>query len=443
MLANLLTPFMSSAINLAVPAIGAELGGSTVLLSWLVASYSLAAAGFMLPFGRLADIVGRRKIFVGGMFLFSLFTLLSGAAWSMPSMILFRVCQGIASSLIFSTGVAIVSSVYPANRRGRAMGMTGACAFIGLSLGPVLGGFMSHEFGWRSIFYLTAAAGLLATLLAAWRLKAEWADARGEKFDFVGSVCYIVALAATLYGFSAVCQAEWGRYVLAAGLVLMAIFLGYEARQESPIFHVALFRHNKALTFANIAALISYSATFAIAFLVSLDLQVVRGYDARVAGFILLSQPLMMAVLAPFTGTLSDRVEPRLLASWGLGLTTLGLSIFIFTTADTALWVTAANLVLVGVGAALFTVPNNNAIMCSVGKEHYGVASSMMGTMRLVGGAVSMAIVTLVLSVYAGDAGPGRDNAPLLAAAARTAYGVLAVICLAGVFASLAGKNKK
>jgi len=443
MLANLLTPFMSSAMNLAIPAIGTEFSASTRLLSWLVASYSLTAAGFMLPFGRLADIVGRRKVFVTGMLLFSIFTLLSGTARSIQSMIFFRTCQGIASSMIFSTGTAIVTSVYPLQARGRALGLTASCAYIGMSLGPVLGGGMSHHFGWRSIFYLTTLIGIFATLLATWGLRAEWADSKGERFDLIGSTCYILALAATLYGLSSVFQEEWAKYILGTGLVLMVIFLCYETKQDYPIFQVGLFRRNTIFAFSNLAAMISYSATFAIGFLISLDLQVVRGYDSQVAGLVLLSQPLIMAILSPFTGTLSDRIEPRLIASWGMGITTLGLFFLIFITADTTLWTIVADLVLLGIGSALFAVPNNNAIMGSVGKELYGVASSTLGTMRLVGGAVSMAVVTSILSIYIGDSDLGRDYAHMLVAASRTAYILLTVICFAGILASLAGRNLK
>jgi EmrB/QacA subfamily drug resistance transporter len=441
--AYFLTPFMSSAVNLAIPAIGMEFSSSTLLLSWLVTGYSLATAAFLLPFGRLSDIIGRKKIFVTGMFLFSFFTLLSGKAWSMPGMITFRVCQGISSAMIFSTGMAIIASVYPPHKRGRALGFSAAVSYTGLSLGPALGGFINHYFGWRIIFYLTTLASVSAALLAAWRLKGEWTGAKGEPFDLTGSVYYILAFAATLYGLSALSQTAWAKYALGTGLVVLAFFFSYESKQEYPVFQVGLFRGNTTFTFANLAAMINYSATFAIAFLVSLQLQVVMGCDSQLAGLILLSQPLITAILSPFVGSLSDRVAPRIVASFGMALSAVGLFLFIFVTAATALWLIVANLVLSGIGFAFFITPNNNAIMGAVDKRFYGMASSIQGTMRNTGQAISMAIVTLLLAVYGDGSGMGQEHAQLLANGFRTAFMVFTGICCAGIFTSLAANGHK
>jgi MFS family permease len=190
--------------------------------------------------------------------------------------------------------------------------------------------------------------------------------------------------------------------------------------------------------------MINYSATFAVGFLVSLLLQVVMGYDAHVSGLILLSQPLVMAAFSPFAGALSDRVEPRIVASVGMGLSTLGLFIFIFITSHTSPWLIIANLVLIGMGFALFASPNNNAVMGSVEKRFYGLAASSLATARLFGQAISMAIVSLVLSVYVGDAGLGREHADMLMVSFHSAFVVFTFLCAGGIFASLArGKLNK
>lgn len=438
MVTSFLAPFMGSSINLAIPAIGTEYSGSATVLSWVVAGYLLASAAFLLPFGRLADIVGRKKIYVAGIMLFSLFALLSGLAWSIESMIFFRVCQGAASSMIFSTGMAILTSVYPSDKRGQAMGLTAAATYIGLSLGPVLGGFMNHNFGWRSIFYFTAFIGLVAALLAAWRLKGEWAGAKGEKFDFAGSLFCIGSLVAVLYGFSELSQSQWGKYILGLGLVLMVVFVYFESRQQYPVFHVGLFRDNKTFAFSNLAAMINYSATFAVAFVLSLYLQVVLEYDSQQAGLILLSQPLIMAVFSPVAGALSDRVEPAVVASWGMVLSTLGLFLFSFLAKDTSLWLIIANLVLVGLGFALFAAPNNNAIMGAVEKQFYGIAAASLAAMRLIGQSISIAIVTMLLAAYSDGGNAGINSVEMIQAGTRTSFFIFAGICAAGVFASLA-----
>lgn len=351
---------------------------------------------------------------------------------------LFRIGQGIATSMIFSTGMAIVTSVYPPHKRGRAMGLTASATYIGLSLGPVVGGFMTHYLGWRSIFYFSAAVGILAALISFWGLKGEWTGAKGEKFDLTGSICYILAQASVLYGLASISNTTSGKYILGLGIILMIIFLVYESKQDYPIFHVSLFRKNAVFAFSNFAAMINYSATFAVGFLVSLLLQVVLDYDSHVAGLILLSQPVIMAIFSPFAGILSDRIEPRFVASTGMGLSTLGLFVFAFITSKISSWLIIINLLLIGLGFALFASPNNNALMGSVEKKFYGVASSILGTSRLTGQAVSMAIVQMLLSVYVGDAGLGQDHTDNLVQAFHAAFIVFTVLCAGGVFASLA-----
>ncbi|NLP41709.1 MAG: MFS transporter [Veillonellaceae bacterium] len=438
MMTSFLAPFMGSSINLAIPAIGAEFSGSTVFLSWVVSGYLLASAAFLLPFGRLADIIGRKKVLITGLILFSLFALLSGLAWSAESIIIFRVGHGIATSMIFGTGMAIITSVYPPQKRGFAIGVIASATYVGLSLGPVIGGLMVHYLGWRSIFYFSSLAGIIAAVLALWRLKGEWAGAKGEKFDLLGSLCYMLAITTILYGLSSVSTDSWGKYALGLGIILLGLFLFYESKHPYPILHIGLFRHNTIFAFSNLAAMINYSATFAVGFMVSLLLQVVMRIDSDVAGLILLSQPLIMALFSPYAGSISDRIEPRIVASIGMGLNTLGLFVFSFVTSSTPLWLLMVNLAIIGLGFALFSSPNNNAIMGSVEKQFYGVASSTLGTARLTGQAMSMAIVTLLLSVYVGGADLTQNHADLLLVGFRATFLVFTVLCAGGVLASLA-----
>ena len=438
MTTSFLTPFMGSATNLAIPAIGAEFNSSPLFLSWIVTSYLLASAAFLLPVGKIADIIGRKKILVTGLISFSFFATLSGLAWSMPSLIVFRTFHGAISTMIFSTGIAILTSVFPPHKRGRAMGITAAATYIGLSLGPVLGGFMTHQLGWRSIFFFTASIAGCAAMLAIWQLKGEWADAREEKFDIIGSLLYIITIPAILYGLSAISNDVSAKFLLAAGLALLIIFAYYESRLQFPIFRVSLFRDNRVFAFSNLAAMINYCATFAISFIVSLYLQVVMGYNSQIAGLIMLSQPLLMALCSPFAGALSDRIEPRIVASCGMGLNTFGLFLFIFVNANTPVWQIIVNLTLIGFGFALFASPNNNAIMGSVGKRFYSIAASTLGTMRLTGQAISMAIITMLLSAYASNTIGKVNDGQTLVDSAHDAFIIFTVICAAGMFASLA-----
>jgi len=440
-MASFLTPFMGSAVNLAIPSIGEQFNASAMQLSWVVASYILASAAFLVPFGRLADIVGRKKVFNTGITFFSLSSLLCGLATSVEMLIAFRVMQGIGSAMVFSTAMAILTSVFPPRERGKILGINVATVYVGLSLGPVLGGTLNHNLGWPSIFYFTVLIGLAVIIMSLTKLKGEWAGARGESYDLTGAVLYSVGLVAFMYGISTVTTAAWAGLLVVGGLAILVIFIRHEMKTKHPVLNLKLFSRNITFAFSNLAALINYSATFAVGFLLSLYLQVVMGYNSQLAGFILLSQPVLMAALSPFAGKLSDRVEPRVVSSWGMALSTLGLFIFVFLNGQTPIWLVLINLALLGVGFALFSSPNSNAIMGSVEKRFYGIASSPLGTMRLVGQAVSMAIATLILAMFVGNVELNQADVSMLTKSIKTAFAVFAVTCLAGIFASLARGN--
>jgi EmrB/QacA subfamily drug resistance transporter len=443
-MSSFLPPFMGSAVNLAIPSIGRSLNGSAVMLSWLVSGFLLVTASLLLPVGRFADIWGRKKVFVSGIITFSLFSLLCAQAWSMESLIAFRVFQAAGAAMIFSTGLAILTSVYPPYERGRVLGINVACTYAGLSFGPVLGGVLNHQFGWTSIFLFGALWGSITCLLAVTKLDGEWADSHDEQFDLSGAVLYTAGVALTIFGFSSlVTSSHWAKSLFIIGLTLLGAFVRHELKAKHPIMDIKLFISNIVFTFSNMAALISYSATFAVGFLLSIHLQLIKGFNSQIAGLILLSQPILMALLSPLAGRLSDHMEPRILASIGMSITTLGLFMFAFIREATPVWIIALNLMLMGTGFALFASPNTNAVMGSVDKKFYGVASAALGTMRLIGQSLSMAIATVIIDFYIGDVKLNMAAAGKFDESIRTSFGVFAVICFAGVFASLAQGNMK
>ncbi|MGI6711494.1 MAG: MFS transporter, partial [Bacillota bacterium] len=302
-MASFLTPFMGSAINLAIPSIGKEFGISTFLLGWLASSYLLASAAFLVPFGRLADIVGRKKVFVLGISIFALSSILCGIAWSIEMLIFSRILQGTASAMIFGTGVAILTSVFPPHERGKVLGINVATVYTGLSLGPVLGGVMNHHLGWQSIFIFTAVIAAAAAIVTIMKMRGEWAGAKGEKFDITGAILYSIGLIALMYGISAVAEIPSAKYLLVLGIVILGIFILYELKAKAPVLNLSLFK-NVTFAFSNLAAFINYSTTSGLGFLLSLYLQIISGFDSQVAGLILLSQPVIMALLSPFAGSL-------------------------------------------------------------------------------------------------------------------------------------------
>ena len=400
-MASFFTPFMASAVNIAIPAIGSEFAADVILLSWIPTAYLLAAAVFAVPFGRIADIHGMKKIFTYGIIIFTVASFLCAVSPSIVSLIIFRVMQGIGSAMIFVTGLAIITSVYPRNQRGKAIGINIASVYIGLSMGPVLGGLLTQYFGWRSIFMVVIPLGLLVIALTLTKLKGEWAECAGEKFDFPGSIIYGAALIILIYGFS-ILPAQHGIILVILGIVGIIGFALFELRIKNPVFEVRLFK-NITFGFSSLAALINYSATFAVVFLLSLYLQYIKGIDPQMAGLILVAQPVVMAFTSPIAGRLSDRFSPGLIASIGMTITTISLLCFVFLTSSTSIIYIITVLLVLGFGLGLFSSPNTNAIMSSVEKRFYGIASATVGTMRLIGQMLSMGIAILVFSLFIGN----------------------------------------
>jgi len=400
-------------------------------------TYLLAAAVCLVPVGRLADIRGRRLVFVAGVVTYAAASLACAAAPSAAVLLSARVVQGVGGSAIFGTNVAILTSVLPPGRRGAALGLNVASVYLGLSLGPPLGGVLTEQAGWRSLFLLSAGLGLVLAVLVRLGLRGEWRDAPGEPFDATGSVLYAAGLLALMYGLSTLPSAA-GLGLVLAGLVALASFLARERRVTHPVFPVALLAENRVFLMSNAAALVNYAATFAVGFLLSLYLQYVRGFSAQEAGLVLVVQPAFMTALSPFAGRLSDRVEARVVASLGMGVTAAGLALLCLLREATPPGLVASCLALLGCGFGLFSSPNTNAVMASVEKRHYGVASATLGTMRLSGQMVSMAIAAMLLSAFVGRVAITPTHRAPLVAAIRAAFAVFAALCVLGTFASLA-----
>ncbi|MFB3897035.1 MAG: MFS transporter [bacterium] len=435
-LASFLTAFMGAAINIALPAIGTELQMTAIGLSWVATAYILSAAMFLVPLGKLADISGRKKIYTIGIIGYILFSFTSAIATTSTMLIISRALQGIGGAMLFGTGVAILISIYPPGDRGRVIGINVAAVYLGLSLGPFLGGILTQQFGWRSIFYINVPLGLLVLILILWKLKGEWAEAQHERFDIIGSIIYGLMLISIMYGLSKL-PASVAIILVLVGIMGFIGFIVWEKRMVHPLLDIQLFITNRVFAFSNLAALINYSATFAVGFLLSLYLQYIKGLTPQNAGLVLVSQPIMQAIFSPIAGKMSDKIEPRIVASIGMAFTVIGLMLLILITATTSILYIVFSLIVLGFGFGLFSSPNTNAVMGAVNKSVYSVASATLGTMRLIGMMLSMGISTLIFSVYIGNVPLSPAAYPMLMISIRIALIIFALLCFAGVFASL------
>jgi len=438
--ASFLTPFMGSSVNLALPSIGDEFGLNAVTLNWIISSYMLTTSMLLLPAGRAGDILGRRKVFTAGLVVFTvsmiLLTFTPGIRWLIGT----RILQGIGGAMMFGTNMAILTSVFPPGERGRAMGINVTAVYIGLASGPFLGGLLTRYLGWRSIFAFLVPMGIISLVLIRTRMKREWAEAKGESFDWAGSVIYGISMAALMYGFSKLPSVH-GWVITATGLVLLPLFVVREKMAVHPLFEVTLISRNRVFAFSSLAALIHYAATSAIGFFLSLFLQYIRGLGPREAGLVLMSWPLTMAIISPAAGKLSDSHNPGVLASIGMAITSAGLIMLCFLNEQTSVPFIVTVLVIMGAGFSLFSSPNSNAIMSSVEKRQLGNASGMLGTMRNVGQTFSMAIALMLLALYMGQEKINPSNYPQLMNSMKSGFIVFSILCFAGIFASLA-RNK-
>jgi EmrB/QacA subfamily drug resistance transporter len=439
--AAFLTPFLTSAVNLALPSIGKELHANALSLGWVISSFILTSAIFLLPFGRLGDIIGRKKVFTLGILLFTISTFLILFAHSIISLIILRIFQGFSSAMIFGTSMAILTSVFQPGERGRAIGINITATYLGLSLGPVIGGLLTHYLGWRSIFAFLVPFGIISLILIQRKIKIEWAEAIGEKFDWRGSIIYGIALASFMWGFSKL-PSTLGSICIIIAVLMAAVFLIFENKVNNPVFDIRLIMRNRVFAFSGIAALINYSATSAIGFFISLYLQYLKGLDARTAGLIMISQPIAMTLLSPVAGKLSDKRNPGAIASIGMGITASGLILLCFITETTPDYFIVLLLLLMGIGFGLFSSPNSNAIMSSVEKRHLGVASGVVGTMRMVGQMMSMGIAMMLIALYIGKQTINPSTYPGLISAMRTGFVIFSILSVLGIFASIARHGK-
>jgi len=437
---SFLMPFALSAVNVALPSIGRELNMHAVSLSWVALAFTLSAGMFLVPCGKLADIWGQTRIFIAGNWVFTIASFLLTIATSSIMLIAFRAMQGLGAAMLYGTGLAILVAAYPLEERGRVLGINVASVYLGLSIGPFIGGVLTQNIGWRSVFFLNVPFGIVNTFMAILWLPKSLGTRKGEAFDIVGSCIYGSMLFLLLYGLSLI-PGITALFFILGGVVGIAFFIWWETRTEHPVLDVSLFLKNRAFTLSNAAALINYSATFAVAFLLSFYLQHIKGLTPQKAGLVLVCQPVVQAALSPLAGRLSDKIEPRILASFGMAIAALCLFVLASFHANTNLAFILSTLGVFGVGFALFSSPNMNAIMSSVEDRFHSVASSMVATVRTLGQMFSMGIAMLAFALFMGQAEISPPLYPLLLKAIKTAWTIFGILCVAGIFASLARGN--
>lgn len=434
-LGSSLVPFISSALNLALPYINKDLSLDAIASGWVATSYMLSTAIFQIPFARIADMAGRKKVFMGGVMIVSVFSILSGLATTGAALIAYRFLAGIGSAMMFGTNTAILTSSIPAHKRGKAMGILTAAVYFSLAAGPFIGGMLTQYYDWHSIFFVSAFISLAVLAGGHFIIREDWKEEVKTEFDFSGSTLFAVGLSALIYGFT-VLPHVMGFIFTGVGIVVLLFFAYYEKMVIYPVFNIHIFLQNKVFSMSSLSALINYAATFAISFMLSLYLQYVRGLSPRDAGLILVIQSVVQAVASLKSGSLSDKRPPAFLATLGMGIIAVGLVGLCFITENTSYYFIGGMMILLGLGFGIFSSPNTNIIMSSVEKKHYGLASATMGTMRLTGQSLSMGIAIMAISVMIGDINLSLAPHPQFIGSMRVTFIIFFLLCIFGAYAS-------
>lgn len=432
-----LTTFSASCMNMSVPNMESDFQVNAAAIGWVMTAYIMATAAMSIPFGKIADVKGRRKVMVTGICGYMISSLVLFFVPQFGLLIAARVIQGVFSSMLFATNNAILISVYPPEKKGQMLGISISSTYIGLAAGPVLGGFINHYLGWRFIFLITAVLAGIAFILALRGVPRIPVEENHKKPDILGNILFVAAIVISLYGLSNLSVMKFGWLILVIGLVIGALFVVLELKADNPVVRISMFTKCRAFTFSNFAALLNYASTYAISYLMSIYLQLVKGFDSQVAGIIMVSMPIVQAIFTPYMGKLSDRVKPHKLASLGMGVCAIGLVLFALLGVNTSLGFIIVALLICGMGYAIFSSPNTNAILSLVKKEEYAIANSILSTMRTVGQSISMAVVTIVVGMTLGNVALEHSSPEQLVNTMHIMFVICVIMCVAGVFLSL------
>ncbi|MGP8068960.1 MAG: MFS transporter [Candidatus Bathyarchaeia archaeon] len=397
-----MSPFDGSVVTIAIPAIASSIKLGLEAAVWIQLAYLLTLTVLLINAGRLADLHGRKRFYTVGFIVFTVGSILCALSMTDLQLVLFRALQGLGAAFISANSAAIVTHTFPREERGKALGINTMAVYTGLTVGPVLGGVLVQNYGWRSIFFVNVPIGILVVALTTLKLKENTPDASGTGFDLPGAVTLSLGLASTLVVLTLGGVFGWvsAPSILLAGLsvVMLLLFVRIERLVRFPTLDLSLFTRNRLFAAANATAFLSYVAVNGVTLMMAIYLESIKGLDAETAGLFLIAQATPMALLSPLSGWLSDRIGSRVIATLGMGIVSVGLFLFSGLNPTSSGLDTVLRLVVVGIGFGLFSSPNTSAVMGSVKEEKLGVGAGTLGTMRFMGQSIGLALLGAVMA---------------------------------------------
>lgn len=431
------TVFAVNAVMVVIPTIASEFHMSNIVQNWITIIFLLVVAVMSVPAGQISGKYGLKKVTILSIILFIIISIINVLVTSQEQFLACRFVLGISLSLINVTSMAMVVSAFKPEERGKALGINITGVYVGLSLSPVLGGILNYQLGWRSVVLFGVPFLFLILAILLTKIDEEWITFENVSLDIKGSISYGVGMVLFMYGFT-ILNEPLGIILTILGIIILIVFCLIELKQDYPVFDIRFFKNRKFLS-SNFASLCAYLATFAVTTILNYHLQYIKGFDSQTAGIILLIAPLCQVVLAPIAGRLSDRYVPQILAAIGMALGTISLFLFSFLDSQSSLEFLIISMIIYGVGFGLFSPPNTNVIMGSVPPKDTSIASAAVATMRTVGQAMSMGILTLVFAFIMGNVPIIEQYYPLLISSCQITCLICVILCIASVFASFVG----
>ncbi|MFT7317535.1 MFS transporter [Pseudoalteromonas distincta] len=437
---SIIGPLGMAGVNIAIPNLAEDLQASAKMIGWMPTLYLLSSVIFMLPCGKIADNYGRKRVYAFGLGLNALASLMCAIASSIEWVLFWRFVQGAAGAMIFGIGVAIITSITPNNKRGMALGTSAACVYIGLSAAPAIGGWLTEIWGWRAVFYSQIPLVLLLLLAIRLFLHGEWKNDKKSSFDWWGTALFSLFAICLVLGLSDLpTMTGWGLTLLS--VISLGLFIIHQSKSRRPLIRVQMFSESRVFSLSLSTSFLMYASNFSLAFLLSLYLQYIKGLSPSHAGQIVLLQAVSMAIMAPLSGKLSDKIQPRIIATFGCIIVMVSFFLLSLLSMDSSITYISGSLLLLGIGFGLFSTPNNNAIMGAVDKNELGVASSSMNLSRTIGNLFGMSLVNLIVHYYLGDSTFSAQHSHALMSTISLAFNVsLGFVILASCISAFRGK---
>jgi EmrB/QacA subfamily drug resistance transporter len=426
-----------SVVNTILPVINRSLNSNIASIEWVVTTYLLVLSGLLLSFGRLGDLRGHKPVYVAGFAIFLGGSALCGFAPTVTFLVAFRGIQALGAAMLQANSPAIITKNFPGTQRGQALGLVATMTYLGLTVGPSLGGWLAQQFSWRAVFYINVPVALLAIWLSIRSIPNDKTKKIDEHFDLSGAITFTAGLVILLLALNRGHELGWNSPIILGLLFVAAILLGIfffiELRSPAPMLDLTLFTH-RIFSGAVGSAILNYLCVYSILFLTPFYLIQGLGLSPAKAGLMLTAQPIIMAIVAPLSGSISDRIGTRLPATFGMITLALGLILLSRLDGQSSLPLIALALGIAGLGTGTFISPNNSALMGAAPGYRQGIAAGILATARNMGMALGVGFAGAIFTTILGE--QGINYPPMIFEAIQTTFFVTVFIALIGAIIS-------